>query len=203
MTLSFENTEEDAANTLSYMNLQSPKFVKNARGLKWAGFLMLFISLIMIPFSIYYFSPLALLLFSFYLLIAYIFINQKKIIQNNCKALVKSGAAATLIGPQEFSLTPQGIKHKSNFFDGTYSWSGIKEIIETEEHIAFHFSTMQAFLIPKRAFASSEQKQIFLKLVEQYRQAPTGVQTPQTTRGGWWTQGSSVTDETQANQSRF
>ncbi len=198
MTISFENTEEDAGNMLSYMNLKSPKFVNNARGLKWAGFLLLFLSTIMILLSFFNFSILVLVMALFYVLIGYLFINQKKIIQNNCKALVKSGAAATLVGPQEFSLTPQGIKHRSNFFDGTYSWSGIKEILETDQHIAFHFSTMQAFLIPKKAFISPEQYIDFMRLIEQYRNQTTGNPVLVATRGAWWTQGSSVTEsETQ------
>jgi hypothetical protein len=204
MTISFESTEEDAAKALSYINLQSPNFVKNARGLRWSGYLLLFISIVMLLINFFGFSFLTTVMGLFYILIGWSFINQKKLIHNKCKALVKSGAAATLIGPQEFSLTPQGIKHQSNFFEGTYFWSNIKEVIVTEEHIAFHFSTMQAFLIPKRAFSSPEQGAEFMRLIEHYRHQSTGVPIPQITRGAWWTQGQSVTEteiqETQRNQ---
>ncbi len=198
MTISFENTDEDATEVLSYVNLRNPNFVKNARGLKWAGFLLFFISAVIIIINFFSLSILGTAMAILYGMIGWSFINQKKIIWNKCKALVKSGAAATLVGPQEFSLTPQGIKHRSNFFDGTYSWSGIKEILETDQHIAFHFSTMQAFLIPKKAFTSPEQYIEFMRLIEQYRNQTTGTPVPVATRGAWWTQGSSVTEsETQ------
>jgi hypothetical protein len=80
-------------------------------------------------------------------------------------------------------------------------WDGLNHTT-TETLDIFHLNLSDAIVIPRTAFKSDAHRETFLAEVEQRRTGAPETQ-PKVEPGTWWTQGSSVTDETQTNQSRF
>jgi hypothetical protein len=117
--------------------------------------------------------------------------------------LIKRGNYSFIIGKSKIVLKPEGIEITTEHGVSLSYYNKITAIHETENHIYLQLSPVMFHLIPKAAFVSAEQGKAFLRQIEQYRTASTDIPVAQTTRGAWWTQGSSVTGETQANQSRF
>ena len=119
-----------------------------------------------------------------------------RITQFNARVASNSGSGRTLTGHLKYSATDNGLVAVSEFSNSTIFWSGIEKVIETKEFFAFHFSSAQAFFIPKRAFTSPQQGIEFLRLVEKYRTEATGTPIPETTKGAWWTQSGVMEAET-------
>ena len=201
MTVEFESTEEDAVDAVSYLNHNLPQFRNQMRTLRLFSIFMLVFGLflglsLLVTFNLVNFICAVFLLgYS-----AVLWQTQKQRMRGLFQKSVKSGAAATLIGPHSYTVTPEGLASTSQFGRSVLYWSGIEKVVELEKSIAFHFSAAQAILIPKRVFASQAHGAEFLRLVEQYRQQATGQPIPQTTRGAWWTQGQSVVENSQSNR---
>ncbi|MGC4046182.1 MAG: YcxB family protein [Armatimonas sp.] len=219
MTVSFDATEEDAIDTVWYMQTRRQGQKNQLRNMRVIGWVLAAFSALMAIVMITNPSTTALVFAALYGSIALLFLRQEQIQRKAVAQAVRAGAAQTVLGPQEYTLTPYGIRHKSRYSDGILPWEGIAKIEVTETHLAFHFSETQAFLIPKSAFINESQCLQFLQLAQQYRlQVATmgqPVAAPQTTtavtptaptttattsRGNWWTQGSSVTEDQRENR---
>jgi hypothetical protein len=203
MTVSFEGTEEDAIEAVSYLNYNLPQFRSQKRALRFLAAILLVLAALMALLLLVKFSVFNLIMCVYCLAVGIaIPYSQKRGMRSLFRKMVKSGAAATLLGPQSYTPTPEGLATTSRFGRAVLYWSGIDKVVELETAVALHFSSAQAILIPKRAFASPAHGAEFLQLIEQYRQQTTGEPIPQTTKGSWWTQGNSVTDETLPLSSR-
>jgi hypothetical protein len=189
MTVSFENTEVEANEHMEYYLHVSPQTRRqvNPFSIENIIFSVIGIALLFVePFR-----------FIGFLLLSYPIITiagVKYMRKSITKKSIKEGGFVTLIGNNTYSVEARGLRHINRFSDSLLFWESIEKVVETESSFAFHLSSVAAFLIPKRAFSSPEQGVEFMRLVEQYRQQSTGEPIPETTRGAWWTQGSSVTE---------
>ncbi|MGC4046181.1 MAG: YcxB family protein [Armatimonas sp.] len=201
MTVAFDNTEEDATEAVLYMNQHIPAVQRSQKMLRIIGYVLLAVALAYIPALFLRFSDTALFTFLYLLGMGLFFVRfQPKAVRAHIKKMVHSGATKSLIGHQEYRPEPNGLWHRGPLSEGILFWEGIEKVVESEKYFALHFSSSQAFLIPKRAFSSPQHSASFLALIEQYRQQATGQPIPQTTRGAWWTQGQSVVENSQSNQ---
>jgi hypothetical protein len=195
MTISFENTQDDAIEAITYMNMNLPNTKSSIKIVSFFGYILLFLGSLMIFGTLRKFSVSSLIMSLYFMFAGLFFVKFRQFtFRRNVRNAVRSGAAATIVGPHQFTPKLDGLHHRSKFAISTLLWSGIEKIEEFDKYFAFHFSSAQAFFIPKRAFSSPEQGAEFMRLVEQYRQQSTGTPIPQATRGTWWTQGSSVTE---------
>ncbi len=204
MTVFFDATEEDAIATVWYMQTQRKGQKTLFRNLRLVGWVLAAFSALLAVLMIANPSTSTLVFVSLYGFMALLFIRQEQMQRKAVAQAVQGGAAQTVMGSQEYTLTPHGIRHKSRYSDGILPWDGIAKIEVTETHLAFHFSEMQAFLIPKSAFPSEAQCLQFLQQAQQYRlQEATQPVTPQTSGGTWWTQSpGTIDDERQRNTQR-
>jgi len=83
--------------------------------------------------------------------------------------------------PQLRTLTvdENGIKTMIGHKSGTVSWSEIIEIEDTSEYISIIRKTLNAFVVPRRAFQSDADRNQFLDAIQQWQQksANSGVVT--------------------------
>jgi YcxB-like protein len=66
-------------------------------------------------------------------------------------------------------LLPEGLKHSTHFSTNTLSWSVVKRIDETAEHLFFLLDDNSGFVIPRRAFAAETDYKSFAETARRYQ----------------------------------
>ena len=83
-----------------------------------------------------------------------------------------SGMARRLLaqGEQIITISPEGFRHKNNLADSLISWQAIKEIKADTHNLYFMVDSTitMAHVIPRRAFASQQDAEIFLGWAKSY-----------------------------------
>ena len=64
-----------------------------------------------------------------------------------------------VLGPQQIRLTEEGIETRKENCESRTSWSAVKAIEETKDHLFIFLDTIVAHIIPKRNLGSEEDKQ--------------------------------------------
>ncbi len=87
---------------------------------------------------------------------------------------------------KEFTIGAIGIKEYSDNYETTAKWDAIIEIIETKYQILFCIDKMAALVIPKHAFTSPEDADIFLKQAHEFWESAKNKDTPTVTSKNPW-----------------
>jgi YcxB-like protein len=73
--------------------------------------------------------------------------------------------------PTTLEITPRGISSASDEAEGTIFWKAIRRIDAARAHIYIYFEPHAAFVIPRRAFASAEEADVFLQTIRSWQAA--------------------------------
>jgi hypothetical protein len=77
-----------------------------------------------------------------------------------------------LLGPQALAASPEGLTTWSAALGQEQrGWPGIREIRAGREHVYLFLNPMQAYVVPRRAFASTEESERFLARVREWHRA--------------------------------
>lgn len=83
--------------------------------------------------------------------------------------MIDEGGNASLFGPRSFTLSETGVEEVSDQGESRSSWRSIEKIDETVDHIYVYISSINAYLIPTRAFQDITQKNMFLERLKEKR----------------------------------
>ena len=81
--------------------------------------------------------------------------------------IVEEGRRNSLFGRHELRITQDGIHGKTGVSEST--WHRIERAVETEKHVIVYVNAITAFIVPKSAFTSEEEKERFLEEVNKFR----------------------------------
>ncbi|KZR58940.1 YcxB family protein [Pseudobacillus badius] len=87
-------------------------------------------------------------------------------VKNGVNKALNEGKNENLIGEHTFTLHEDGFIEKNKVEERKVSWSGIEKVAENEEYYFLFFSSMSAYILPKRAFADEEAKRQFRQLAD-------------------------------------
>jgi hypothetical protein len=90
------------------------------------------------------------------------------------KRLLAEGRNEGLIGHTKVILTPEAIVGQTSRGEEKLFWHSVNQVVETATCIYIYVSSMSAYIIPRRAFSSDEQRLNFISLVNQYYKDSTG-----------------------------
>ncbi len=90
------------------------------------------------------------------------------------KRLLAEGRNEGLIDHTKVILTPEAIIGQTSRGEEKVFWHSVNQAVETATYIFLYVSSMNAYIIPRRAFSSDEQRLSFLSLVNQYYKDSTG-----------------------------
>lgn len=75
----------------------------------------------------------------------------------------------TTLGEQFLRISPEGVFCRTRTSEGIYRWDGIKEVVETKDHVFMFTDAHMAYIIPKRAFGGQRDTQTFVNLANLLR----------------------------------
>ncbi|MBP7252632.1 MAG: YcxB family protein [Alphaproteobacteria bacterium] len=82
----------------------------------------------------------------------------------------------------QFTLQHDGFTTQTRYTQGSVDWRGVQRLAETKDLMLIYIDTMQAYIIPKRCFASPEAAAAFYQQAQNYwqatRQQPIAQPTP-------------------------
>jgi hypothetical protein len=73
-----------------------------------------------------------------------------------------------LIGKRKIKLTSEGFIETSARCDLIYRWRSTYSVVSTANVILFYVGPIQAFIIPKRIFASEQDSSVFVSALKEY-----------------------------------
>jgi hypothetical protein len=82
--------------------------------------------------------------------------------------LFKGPRSRWIVGPRRLRISPEGVYVGYEKYTSFASWPIIWFLGAGEEHLFLYISATEAFIIPRRAFADSEEAETFLKLAQRY-----------------------------------
>jgi hypothetical protein len=87
--------------------------------------------------------------------------------------MINEGSNASLFGPRSITLNESGVTETSENDESRSSWRSIEKIDETAEHIYIYISSINAYLVPVRAFEDRTKKEAFLERLKDKKYSPT------------------------------
>lgn len=113
--------------------------------------------------------PLGMLIFVG--LIAALFLNQKSLRRRNLLKQYASGKNLALVGIRRITITPQFLIFASPLCQSAHRWQGLEKIRCDDQAIYIYSSSFTAYVIPRQAFATAEQRRSFAQLAQSYLDA--------------------------------
>ena len=96
-------------------------------------------------------------------------LQAKLLTRNATQRLLKAGRnAEKALGLRRLVLDARGVYNSSKLFSSTYQWVGIDEVATTDSHIFLYFTTMNAYIVPRRAFPSNRAFDDFVDAARRY-----------------------------------
>lgn len=86
--------------------------------------------------------------------------------------MIDEGDNSSIYGMQSITLTDKGIEQESNTGESRTAWHAIERIDETREYIYIYIGTMNAYLVPNRAFDDDAQRAEFLRILREKMNLP-------------------------------
>lgn len=77
--------------------------------------------------------------------------------------MIDEGSNANLFGPRSMTLNESGVEEISEHGESKSSWRSIEKIDETADYIYIYISSINAYLVPIRAFEGRTQKDEFVE----------------------------------------
>ncbi|HUY88188.1 MAG TPA: YcxB family protein [Pirellulales bacterium] len=85
------------------------------------------------------------------------------------------GSNRVLLGPRRLRLTPQAFVFSAELFDSAIKWPAVESIEADAEYAYFYIASIQANIVPRRAFNDDLQFAAFVELARRYWRQATGV----------------------------
>lgn len=73
-----------------------------------------------------------------------------------------------ILGEREYEISEEGFYHRTEHTEHFVKWPGIKAVEEYEGIYAVFIDTVAAFIIPKRAFSSSDEELTFISELKRF-----------------------------------
>lgn len=83
--------------------------------------------------------------------------------------MIDEGSNDNLFGPRTMTLSESGVEEVSDHGESRSSWRSIEKIDETADHIYIYISSINAYLVPIRAFEDKSQKDTFVERLKDKR----------------------------------
>lgn len=174
MTISYENTEQDAVAWNEYRVLgiaQNRRAVKTWRVRVTLLAAVLFF-LLLHTTHVFGNDPLRHLLWAICFALAAGGGNalaMRRNLSRQTKLLKKQGTFHAFLGPRTVTFGPEGIRSRHAGGEALYLWHTIRDVAITPTHFAVSLGPQEFTFLPRRAFGSEAREQEFLALVERYR----------------------------------
>jgi hypothetical protein len=68
------------------------------------------------------------------------------------------------------SITPEGVRYSSEQISANLGWSGIQQIVATTDYVFFFLSSHAGHVVPRRAFASSDDFHEFAETAQEFKE---------------------------------
>jgi hypothetical protein len=82
--------------------------------------------------------------------------------------IINEGKNVSLFGARSISLDQGGIVESSNTGESKTSWTAVERVEETNKYIFIYVSSVNAYIVPARAFADLKQKKEFIDILKEY-----------------------------------
>lgn len=77
------------------------------------------------------------------------------------------GERGSLVGPRVVTLSGDGVRQQAPLHHGFTVWEGVLGVHETASHVFLMTDTLAGYIVPRRAFASTEQWHAFVGLARE------------------------------------
>ena len=104
-------------------------------------------------------------------LLAFVLItlSAKVMARNATQRLLRAGRnAEKALGWRRVVIDAKGVYNASRLFSTTYQWRGIDEVATTDAHVFLYFTTLAAFIVPRRAFPSERAFDDFVEAARRF-----------------------------------
>jgi hypothetical protein len=102
---------------------------------------------------------------------------EKNDVDRATKAFVQNASFRKLLGKRTIALTQEGIRSQSEIGERLAYWSAVESVHDTPTHVFVKIPGNDVFGIPKQAFESHEQAELFVQTINHYQQNPTIITT--------------------------
>jgi hypothetical protein len=82
--------------------------------------------------------------------------------------IINEGKNLSLFGERTISLNEDGIVESSKAGESKTNWSVVERVDETGKYIFIYVSSVNAYIVPTRAFADLNQKKEFVDMLKQH-----------------------------------
>jgi hypothetical protein len=167
MELEYELTEDDYIAFNLY-------YVKHSKTVKQSLFMQRFlppIIFLIFPFVLFWVTGefLMVLLISFVLFsVVWIIFYPRYFygyIKRNVSKLLNEGSNANILGRHVFISTEDGFVEKNRAEQRSGRWSSIERVEENDYYYFLFFSTMNAYIVPKRSFSDKDSQEKFKEMI--------------------------------------
>jgi hypothetical protein len=83
-------------------------------------------------------------------------------VASTTKRMLAEGQNAGLFGPRTLSIEPEGLRESKSTGDSMRIWSAVEKVLVTDTHAFIYLSAVEAYLLPRRAFKTSDAFQEFV-----------------------------------------
>lgn len=111
-----------------------------------------------------------ILLWTMLIIMVLLFLSRKRLRSLGVRLMLRSGGNAKLLQPQRVELAPEGLIQKTSFVSTRMLWSALEKIVLAPDHVFFYVLTMNAAVVPRRAFANDDEFHEFVALAQRYRE---------------------------------
>jgi hypothetical protein len=92
-------------------------------------------------------------------------------LQQRVRKALSEGSDQSMMGTARLTLTPDALLTETNKGDSRLRWTAVERIVAADAYDYLYVSAINAIIIPRTAFPNETQRQTFLALVQQYRDA--------------------------------
>ena len=89
-------------------------------------------------------------------------------VKHNTRKIYSEGQNKGAFGNHIIALDPEGVTAISDVGESRTGWAGIEKVEENEEYVFLYTGSLQAHVIPKRAFLGGAEAAEFFKLAQAY-----------------------------------
>ena len=89
---------------------------------------------------------------------------------NGFRKATKEGDNKAILGYQTMSLTPDNIFVKTQIGESKYTWASIDKIAQNDQFIFVYISSINAIVIPRKAFSTDSSLQEFVNYLNLHRE---------------------------------
>lgn len=171
MQIDYELTVEDAAAFSVYNFRTSPGTKRRLRFSQGLGVLATLVLTIVWPDVRPESTNVERLMFTILLLLLFVFgypQYYRWAIRRNASKTYSASKSKGVLGKHTLVIEASGVMEKGSVSESKSTWSGVEKIEDNSDYIYIFTSPLQAHVIPKRAFRTSEESQTFLETAKAF-----------------------------------